>query len=121
MKKIFLLLVFLFISISITSQNSNEASKKLPNSIYTLNSFNNSNDFYAINKKLNLTDFSFVYVNQTDLDLNLFSFDTKNLSKKPSEFIYDDYKRYQDNNLLKGFLLKNDPTRWHPINFRNCN
>jgi hypothetical protein len=62
-----------------------------------------------------------VIVDQIDLDTNTFSMNTKNLGRKPSEFIYDDYKRYQDNNLLKGFLLKNDPTRWDLINFKSRN
>lgn len=47
------------------------------------------------------------------LDLNQFSIDFKDVGKTPSAFIYDDYKRYQDRNLLKGFLLKNDPTSWN--------
>jgi hypothetical protein len=115
MKKnyLFLVLIFLF-SISINGQNSDENLSKKPVSIYTFSNFlNSANSFSAINKKLKLGNFSFVLVDGLDLDLNQFSVDFTDLGKTPTAFIYDDYKRYQDRNLLKGFLLKNDPTRWN--------
>jgi hypothetical protein len=109
----FLVLIFLF-SISINGQNIDENLSKKPVSIYTFSNFLTSeNSFSAINKKLKLVNLSFVMVDGIDLDLNRFSVDFKNLGKTPTAFIYDDYKRYQDKNLLKGFLLKNDPTRWN--------
>jgi hypothetical protein len=109
----FLVLIFLF-SISINGQNIDENLSKKPVSIYTFSNFLTSeNSFSAINKKLKLVNLSFVMVDGIDLDLNRFSVDFKDLGKTPTAFIYDDYQRYQDRNLLKGFLLKNDPTRWN--------
>ncbi len=110
---LFLVLIFLF-SISINGQNIDENLLKKPLSIYTFSNFLISeNSFSAINKKLKLVNLSFVMVDGIDLDLNRFSVDFKDLGKTPTAFIYDDYQRYQDRNLLKGFLLKNDPTRWN--------
>ena len=112
MKKInFLFVLFLSYTFSLSAQENKKESKNLPLSIYTFVSAKNLNSFSVINKKLNLSNFDFVYVNSLDLDYNLFSLDFRNMGKVPSEFIYDDYKRYQNNNLLKGFLRKNDPTR----------
>jgi hypothetical protein len=109
----FIAILFLF-SVSINAQKEDKTTSKKPTSIYTFSGFSNDkNDFSAINKKLKLSNLNFVIVNAIDLDLNQFSIDFKNIGKKPSTFIYDDYKRYQDRNLLKGFLLKNDPTRWN--------
>jgi hypothetical protein len=106
--------VFLLINLSFFAQNANTSTLKKPVSIYTVsNLLNSNNSFSSINKKLKLNNFDFVYVNQKDLDLNLFSFQFKDIGKNPSAFIYDDYIAYRDENLLKGFLLDNDPTRWN--------
>ncbi len=115
MKTYSLFFSFLFIlSISINAQKKVDVSLKKPTSIYTFSKFStDKNGFSAINEKLNLKDFNFVFVDVIDLDLNRFSIDTKNVYRKPSGFIYDDYTRYQNRNLLKGFWLKNDPTRWN--------
>jgi hypothetical protein len=105
--------IFLF-SISINSQQITKSPSKKPISIYTFSNFlNDENSFSAINKKLKLANLNFVFVDEIAMDLNQFSFDFIDLGKTPTAFIYDDYKRYQDQNLLKGFLLKNDPTRWN--------
>lgn len=110
-------LAFLFlISLTINAQETDKKTPKKPASIYTFSAFSNDkNSFSAINKKLNLDNLNFVYVNGFDIDIdsNPFSVEYKDLGKTPTAFIYDDYKRYQDRNLLKGFLLKNDPTRWN--------
>ena len=106
--------VFLFINLSFFAQKTTTSTLKKPVSIYTIsNLLNANNSFSSINKKLKLNNFDFVYVNQKDLDLNLFSFQFKDIGKNPSAFIYDDYIAYRDENLLKGFLLDNDPTRWN--------
>tara|TARA_R110002126_G_scaffold291479_2_gene453059 strand:- start:29513 stop:29899 length:387 start_codon:yes stop_codon:yes gene_type:complete len=109
----FLALIFLCSS-AINAQKKNTNSSNKPISIYTFSkSISDKNSFSAINKKLQLTNFNFVYVDPLDLDLNLMSIDSNNLSNAPSAYIFDDYRRYQDRNLLKGFLLENDPTRWN--------
>jgi hypothetical protein len=106
--------VFLLINLSFFAQKTTTSTFKKPVSIYTLsNLLNANNSFSSINKKLKLNNFDFVYVSQKDLDLNLFSFQFKDIGKNPSAFIYDDYTAYRDENLLKGFLLDNDPTRWN--------
>jgi hypothetical protein len=106
--------LILLLSITINAQEVDENQAKKPASIYTFSAFSNDeNSFSAIQKKLKLYNFSFVFMNAIALDLNQFSIDFKDVGKTPSAFIYDDYKRYQDRNLLKGFLLKNDPTRWN--------
>lgn len=112
-KYTFIAIIFLS-CITINAQKNDKTVSIKPISIYTIPSFSNDeNSFFAINKKLKLSNFNFVIVDGLDLDLNRFSLNSKNLGKKPSTFIYDDFKRYQDRNLLKGFLLKNDPTRWN--------
>lgn len=107
-------LPFFFLSIHLTAQNKNKQKNTKPTSIYTFSKFSiDKNGFFALNKKLNLKDFNFVFVDIIDLESNQFSLDVKNTYKEPSEFIYDDLKRYQNRNLLNGFLIKNDPTRWN--------
>lgn len=109
----FLAVIFLF-STAVNAQKKDTNSSNNPVTIYTFSkSIRDKNSFSAINKKLQLTNFNFVYVDPLDLELNRMSIDSNNLSNIPSAYIFDDYKRYQDRNLLKGFLLENDPTRWN--------
>lgn len=114
MKKTTLSIILaILLNFSLNAQKKASNSKTLPISIYTLNTFSiDYNSYSLLNKKLNLTNFKFVFVKAEDLDNNIFSIETNNIGKKPSEFIFDDYKRYQNNNLLKGFFRKHDPTRW---------
>lgn len=117
---LFLITVFLF-KLSLNAQKLDKITSKKPISIYTLSKISvDKNGFSAVNKKLNLKNFNFVFVDVIDLDLNQFSIDSKYVYKKPSEFIYDDFNRYQNRNLLKGFLIKNDPTRWN-LQYRRSN
>ncbi|WP_439132644.1 hypothetical protein [Polaribacter sp.] len=110
----FFALISLVIVTSLNAQNSSKSQTKPFVSIYTFSSFSkNSNSFSYLNKKLNLSDFQFVYANLNDFDSNLFSIEFRNLRNYPSAFIYDDYIAYRDENLLKGFRLKNDPTLWN--------
>ena len=111
--------VFLLINLSFFAQKTTTSISKKPTSIYTFSNFSiDENGFSALNKRLNLKDFNFVFVDVIDLEMNQFSIDVKNIYKTPSKFIYDDLKRYQNRNLLKGFLIKNDPTRWDRRNFK---
>jgi hypothetical protein len=109
--KIIFIVLFL-ISLSIKAQKDTIFSKKSPVSIYTFRSFSNDvNGFSSLNKKLHLTNIEFVFIE--DIDNNLFAIETKNTSEQFSGFIDDDLRRYQNNNLLKGFSVKYDPTRWN--------
>tara|TARA_B110000503_G_scaffold56913_1_gene91111 strand:+ start:562 stop:939 length:378 start_codon:yes stop_codon:yes gene_type:complete len=112
--KYLLLSVIFFVSISINAQKTDKIPSQKPASIYTVSHFSDDkNSFWPVNKKLNLTNFYFVTVDDFTLDFNRSSLNSKNFGKESSGFIYQDYKRIQDRNLLKGFLLKNDPTRWN--------
>lgn len=111
-KYIFLVTSFL-LSISMNAQKTNTSSTKKPASIYTFSIFDkNQNSFSAINKKLKLNNFSFNFINVFDADFNQLSIETNNVYATSSIFVDDDFNRFQNENLLKGFLIKNDPTRW---------
>lgn len=112
--KYLFLVIISFFSFLTNAQKTNEKSSKKSISIYTFSHKSDAtNNFSTINEKLNLSNFDFIFVEITDLDLNQFSVETKNSYKTLSKFTDDDIKRYQNKNLLKGFLLKNDPTRWN--------
>jgi len=111
-KYIVLTLIFLF-SLSINAQKTHKSSISKPASIYTFSIFdNNQNSFSAINKKLKLNNFSFNFINVFDADFNQLSIETNNVYATSSIFVEDDLNRFQNENLLNGFLIKNDPTRW---------
>lgn len=105
--------VFLLINLSFFAQKTTTSNSKKPASIYTQSNLLDRNSFSFINKKLKLNNLNFVFVNQIDLDLNQFSLQFNDIDKNTTAFIYGDYMAYRDENLLKGFLLKNDPTRWN--------
>lgn len=108
-----LLFTFLFCGFLIQAQHK-KASNKHPKSIYTLNLENDQNGNFAVNNRLHITGFSFVFVKDEDMENGNFSVAFKDVFKKPSSFIYDDYNSFYNNNFLKGFLRKYDPTRWEP-------
>lgn len=111
-KHIVLTLIFLF-KLSINAQKIHKSSINKPASIYTFSIFdNNQNSFSAINKKLKLNNFSFNFINVFDADFNQLSIETNNVYETSSIFVEDDFNRFQNENLLNGFLIKNDPTRW---------
>ncbi|QOD60226.1 hypothetical protein H9I45_12870 [Polaribacter haliotis] len=103
----------LFISISLFAQKTDLTKKEKPLSIYTFELEKDVNSFSALNKKLDLEGLEFVTVDAFDIENNIMVINSKFIGKKPSVFIYDDYNKYQNENFLKGFLLKNDPTRWN--------
>lgn len=106
--------IFLLINLSLFAQKTTTSTLKKPASIYTVSGlFNANNSFSAINKKLKLNNFNFAYLDLNDSDANPYSLRLRNFGKTPTALIYDDYKSYRDENLLKGFLVKNDPTRWN--------
>ncbi|WP_143744253.1 hypothetical protein [Polaribacter tangerinus] len=108
-KTLRILLLFM-ISFSINAQKRNAIK---PISIYTFSLSQNYYDFPVIKNIQKLKKIDFVYVNQIDIALNRASFNISDIHKTPSKFIYDDYNSYQNNNFLKDFLVKYDPTRWN--------
>lgn len=113
-KGILFLPAALLISLSFFAQKTEKTNNKAPSSIYTFNSIEEDvNSLTSIRKRLNLIPFKFVIIDKDDIDANTVSLDFKNIGITPTSFIYDDYNRYQNNSLLKGFLYKNDPTRWN--------
>lgn len=115
MKKTQIIYIFcLFMSGILYGQNIQKSSKKLSNSIYTFNYFSQNpfNNFWTQNK-VQFPTYDFVHVNFNDLNNNVFSINLKDVLKKPSRFIYDDYVKYDRNYFLKDFFRKHDPTRWN--------
>lgn len=106
-------LVLISITCTFSLSLSAQQKQNQPKSIYSFSPIALKNSTYALNNKLKLNNFDFVYVDLLDVDLDQFSVDFQNLGKKPSSLIYDDYNAYRDENFLKGFRLKNDPTRWN--------
>ncbi len=126
MKKYYLLYITLFIGSFCFSQEQNTTNNSyVPVSIYTatykyIN--NNSPSYASIKKNLNLSNsYKFDTVSFEDINSGRILISSKNFGAKSSKFIYDDYKSYRDENLLKGFLQKHDLTRWNPCNFRQPN
>lgn len=122
MKKYAFLLLTLFVGSFCFSQQQTTNNNFIPVSIYT-SSFKLKVDdnptYTSINKGLNLkTQYKLTTVSFEGIDKGQVLISDKNLTTKPTKFIYDDYKSYRDENLLKGFLEKYDLTRWEPCNFR---
>ena len=126
MKKYAFLLLTLFVGSFCFSQQKTTNNISLPVSIYTsafkIKKTNTPPSYASIKKNLNFNSpFKFVTISFEDLDNGQFLISDGNLNSKATEFIYDDYKSYRDENLLKGFLQKHDITRWNPCNFRQPN
>lgn len=118
MKYSFSLICCIFLSSFLVNAQENTPKKSLPTSIYFFNLQKDINGFTSLNNRLKLTEISFVLTNREDIDNGRFSVNFSDIGKKPSTFIYDDYKNYQKNNLLKGFFRKHDLTRWTPNELR---
>ncbi|KGL62718.1 hypothetical protein [Polaribacter sp. Hel1_85] len=126
MKKYAFLLLTLFVGSFCFSQEQKATNNTvLPVSIYTTSYINNTNktsSYASIKQYLNLKKYyKFTTVSFEDIDNNQFVISANNLSIKSTKFIYDDYKSYRDENLLKGFMQKYDLTRWDPCNFKQPN
>ena len=115
MKKIQLTILLCFIICGIThAQKLQSQIEKVPNSIYTFNYFSeNPFDNFWAQKKVQFSVYDFVHVSFDDLNNNAFSINLKDVWKKPSRFIYDDYVKYNRDYFLKDFFRKHDPTRWN--------
>ena len=125
MKKYASLLLTLFVGSFCFSQQKTTNNNFIPVSIYTTSfqvKTDNTPSYSSLKKNLNFKNYyKFSTISFEDIDSGQFLISDKNLSTKTTIFIYDDYKSYRDENLLKGFLQKYDPTRWDPCNFRQPN
>ena len=126
MKKYTLLLLTIFVGSFCFSQEQKTTNNTvLPVSIYTASYAINTNknpSYASIKQYLNLKEsYKFTTVSFEDIDNNQFVISANNINTKATKFIYDDYKSYRDENLLKGFLQKYDLTRWQPCNFKQPN
>jgi hypothetical protein len=117
MKKRISFLLFILIATVSFSQIKTHNKTKNPVSIYTINYKNSfKNNYFLIHKSLNLKAYRFATLSFQDIDRGILT--ASNLfSNRSLAFIEDDIKNYRDQHLLKGFLLKNDPTRWSICNF----
>jgi len=115
MKKIFLLfIIFLCANISMYAQKTSTNISKAPISIYTFNSLKkDTHSISSINKRLNIKPFYLVIANNHNVDQKIYPLNFKEIGEQTTEYIYDDYEKYQDNTFLKEFLFDNDPTRWN--------
>lgn len=125
MKKYASLLLILFVGSFCFSQQKTTNNNFIPVSIYTT-SFQVKTvlnpSYSSLKKNLNFKNYyKFSTISFEDIDSGQFLISDKNLTTKSTTFIYDDYKSYRDENLLKDFLQKHDPTRWDPCNFRQPN
>jgi tRNA splicing ligase len=121
MTKYFFFLLALFVGRFCFSQQQKTTSNKiLPISIYTAFfnvQTNNNTSYAAIKKNLKFPKkYNFITIYFEDIDANRFLISDKNFGTNTPKFIFD-YKSYRDENLLKGFLQKYDPTRWSICNF----
>lgn len=111
--KYFLLIISLTLGFTIQSQNSASKQPKTAVSIYTFSSLSqNINSISNLSKKLNLKNFQFAHVNYFNPNFNQFPFYFEDLSKNPSDLVYD-FKRFQDKLIPREFLIENNPTLWN--------
>ena len=122
-KKLSIIVTLFISSFCLAQQTKTTNTLNKPLSIYTSSiNFVNQFSYTSVKKKLNFKkNYSFTTVSFEDIDSGLFLISDNNLSTKSTKFIYDDYKSYRDENLLKGFLQKYDLTRWNVCNFRQPN
>ena len=123
MKKYYFLFLMVVVFDFCFSQTQKETNlTTMPLSIYSYSSLKlkNFNTAYSpIQKSINTKPtYTFITVSSKKIAQHRFLISDGNLINKPSQFIYDDYKSYRDENLLKGFIQKYDITRWRSCNFR---
>jgi len=102
----------LLFNLSLCSQNTKIVKKKeQPISIYTISNPMNIHGGSAINKRLNLSTFKFLFSfnHQTNDDFYFYqaTVASENLGKKTRSFLTEDTKFFFDS-----FIRKNDATKW---------
>jgi hypothetical protein len=122
MKKYAYLLFILFVGGVCFSQQKTTNSNFIPISIYTTSFLVNKDinpSYSSIQKNLKFKSYyKSGTISYEVVDSEQFLNSSRNINTKTTRFIYDDYKNYRDEKLLKGFLEKHDPTRWRRCNFR---
>lgn len=111
MRKVsFLMCFFVLISFSVFSQKKEEVkiAKNLPASIYTLDNQIDKNSFSAINKRLQLTAFTFVVFDNKYREFDYVTIHPKSFKKNTYTVIDNDLFRFKE----KSFQFKIDPTLW---------
>ncbi|MDB4205080.1 hypothetical protein N9764_05945 [Polaribacter sp.] len=87
---------------------------KAPISIYTFNSLKkDTHSISSISRRLNIKPFYLVIPNDHNVDQKIYPLNFKEIGSQATEYVYDDYEKYEDNTFLKEFLFANDPTRWN--------
>ena len=82
--------------------------KNLPLSIYTMPSQADSYSFSSINKRLQLTSFTFVVLDDKYREFDYFTINPKSFQKNAYTLIDNDLFRFKE----KSFRFKIDPTLW---------
>ncbi len=111
MRKInFLVSFFVLVSFFAFSQENEGTVKKksLPVSIYTVENKIDTHGFSAINKRLQLTAFTFIFSDDKYREFNYFTIKSKNFQKNTYSVIDNDLFRFKE----KSFQFKIDPTLW---------
>jgi hypothetical protein len=99
---------------SSNGQTKINTNNKAPISIYTFNSIKiNMHTIASLKKRLNIDSFVFQFTSPQTREKQQPLLIFKEIGKEKIRYVYDDYEKHENNNLLKCFLLKNDPTRWN--------
>ena len=96
------------------AQEASTNMSKVPVSIYTFNSLKkDAHNISSISRRLNINPFYSVIPNNHNVDEKIYPLNFKEIGEQTTEYVYDDYQKYQDKTFLKEFLFANDPTRWN--------
>ena len=113
-KTLLLFMIFICVNISMQAQEANTNMSKVPVSIYTFNSLKkDAHNISSISRRLNINPFYSVIPNNHNVDEKIYPLNFKEIGEQTTEYVYDDYQKYQDKTFLKEFLFANDPTRWN--------
>lgn len=95
---------------SIIAQENKSIEKNIPASIYT--SIKVSQDFNSIlniNQRLQLKSFTFLVIDEKNIEEGFYTLPICSLTKSPTKYIYDSYNKvYQTKNLKQAFFKVSD-------------
>ena len=102
------------------AQEVSTSMSKVSVSIYTFNSLKkDAHNISSISRRLNINPFYSVIPNNHNVDEKIYPLNFKEIGEQTTEYVYDDYQKYQDKTFLKEFLFANDPTRWNLQRIKN--